>query len=108
MSSSTATDSTTRANRVPSRFRSAMIREITGMLVTAMASAKTSAKATRSSAPPMKRLAPSQLSTSARPARKGSTLPMREMAATGRPSARDMIERSCVPEQYIRRMRPSW
>ena len=52
-SSSTATDSTTLENRVPRRFRSAMIREITGMLVTAIASAKTSAKATRSLALPM-------------------------------------------------------
>ena len=45
MSSITATVSTMRANRVCSSPRSSMIREITGMLVTAMAIENTSANA---------------------------------------------------------------
>ena len=45
MSSVTATESTMRANRVDSRLRSCMIREITGMLVTATASPNTSTSA---------------------------------------------------------------
>ena len=45
MSSITATVSTMRANRVCSSPKSSMIREITGMLVTAMAIENTSASA---------------------------------------------------------------
>ena len=52
MSSITATESTMRANRVPSKPMSCMIREITGMLVTAMAIPKTRTSAVRFPAVP--------------------------------------------------------
>src|SRR6266568_1338544 len=58
MSSMTAAESTMRAKRVDSRARSCMIREMTGMLVTATAIPKTSTRAARLPAEPMNSLVP--------------------------------------------------
>jgi hypothetical protein len=106
-SSRTATDSTTRANRLPRMPRSAMIREMTGMLVTAMARAKTSPKENRSSAGPRKRPV-SYRPRNASPARNGMTLPTTAIPRTGLRSSRERRARSSVPEQYISRSRPNW
>ena len=84
-----------------------MIREMTGMLVTAMARAKASPKEIRSPAGPRKR----PVSYRARKpsvARNGTTLPMTAMPSTGLRSERVSSARSSAPEQYISRSRPSW
>jgi hypothetical protein len=87
--------------------RSVMIREITGMLVTAIARAKTSTKAVRLPAGPRKRSVSYSL-RNPRPARNGTTLPSAAIPAVALPSRRERIERSSAPEQYISSSSPSW
>jgi len=84
-----------------------MIREMTGMLVTAMARAKISPKENRSPAGPRKRLV-SYRPRNASPARNGTTFPTTAIPRMGLRSPRDSRARSSVPEQYISRSRPSW
>ncbi len=87
MSSMTATDSTMREKRVPSRPVSCMIREITGMLVTATAIPNTRISAAELPAVPMKLLAPST-ATSPSPAANGSTRPNDAIRPTVRTALR--------------------
>ena len=84
-----------------------MIREMTGMLVTAMAKANTRVKLNWSPAGPRKRLV-SYTATKASPARNGTTLPATAMPSTLRRSARPSSDRSSAPEQNISSSRPSW
>ena len=81
MSSITATDSTMREKRVPSRPTSCMIREITGMLVTATAIPNTRVSAALLPAVPMKLLTPST-ATRPSPAANGSTRPKDAISPT--------------------------
>ena len=88
-----------------------MIREMTGMLVTAMARANTRVntrvKLNWSAAGPRKRLV-SYTATKASSARNGTTLPATAMPSTLWRSAHPSSDRSSAPEQNISSSRPSW
>ena len=106
-SSMTATDSTIWAKRVLSSPRSSMIREITGMLVTAIASAKTSSRAVRLWAVPSYRLK-SIAVNAATPATNGSSSPIEAIHPTTRADDRLIRPRICVPAVNMRSRSPSW
>ena len=107
MSSITATPSTIRAKGVSMIPRSNMIREITGMLVTAIASPNTSRSAVSFWATPS-RLEESMTRNSSRPATKGSTTPTTVTSPTTRVSPRRKTERISAPEANISSSRPIW
>ena len=84
-----------------------MIREITGMLVTAIAIANTSSSAVRFCAVPSKRVK-SMAVKAATPTRNGTTRPATATEATTRVDDRLMSPRICVPAVNMRSRRPSW
>ena len=84
-----------------------MIREITGMLVTAIAIAKTSRSAVRFCAVPSKRVK-SIAVNAITPTMNGTTSPATATVLTTRVDDRLMSPRICVPAVNMRSRRPSW
>ena len=102
-----ATVRTMRANAVRIKPRSTRIREITGMLVTAIPHENTMSSDVWFAAEPIK---PPGLSTSkkAAPAANGMRLPISAISDVVRPSPRRRWDRRVAPAQYIRSNCPSW